>query len=104
MIEYNKLVRDKIPQLIEQQGEKAHIQILDEKEYTKELLKKLNEEVNEYLESQDVEELADILEVIYAICESKTITLDELEKRRLEKFYKRGGFSQRIFLINKEEI
>ncbi|MFR7591548.1 MAG: phosphoribosyl-ATP pyrophosphohydrolase [Longibaculum sp.] len=104
MIEYNKLVRDKIPQLIEQQGEKAHIQILDEKEYTKELLKKLNEEVNEYLESQDVEELADILEVIYAICESKTITRDELEKRRLEKFHKRGGFSQRIFLINKEEI
>lgn len=102
MREYNKLVRDKIPEIMERRGEAASICILDEKRYIEELDKKLNEEVQEYQESKDIEELADILEVIYAVCNAKSISFERLQKIREEKFEKRGGFSKKIFLISKE--
>lgn len=72
--------------------------ILSEKEYLTELNKKLLEEVKEYLESGEIEELADIEEVILAILNIKGLTKDDLEEVRLIKSKKRGSFKKRIFL------
>ncbi|MDD2566212.1 MAG: nucleoside triphosphate pyrophosphohydrolase [Candidatus Gracilibacteria bacterium] len=97
---HNKLVRDLIPEIIESRGEIAVTRILDSEEYTLELKKKLLEEVNEFLESEnDSEELADILEVVYALGEKGGISKDGLEKIRQEKATKRGGFKNKIYLI-----
>lgn len=99
---YNKLVRDKIPEIIVSNGEKPIIQILDDKKYRFHLEQKLNEEVNEYHESKCIEELADILEVVYALCEMDGYTQDDLEGVYQKKHVERGGFSKKIFLIRKE--
>lgn len=99
---YNKLVRDKIPEIIKNKGEKTVTQILSQERYLSELDKKLNEEVKEYQESRDIEELADIIEVIYSICEARECSIDELHKIRGLKKQQRGGFDDRIFLISKE--
>ena len=95
---YNKLVRDKIPQIIEEKGDFAETRELSDSEYLIELNKKLKEEVVEYLEDNNVEELADIVEVIYGILNAKNISLDEFEKIRKDKIDKRGAFSKKIFL------
>ena len=100
---YNKLVRDKIPEIISASGKKANCRILGEDEYIKELDRKLDEECAEYQVDKNIEELADILEVIYAIAEARGYSAAELERVRLEKSEKRGGFSQRIFLENVED-
>ena len=97
MKEYNKLVRDKIPEIINNDNRVAVTRILDNEEYLKELNTKLQEEVKEYLEDNNVEELADIIEVIYGILDSKNVSIEEFEKVRLEKVNKRGAFKQRIF-------
>lgn len=102
MQEFKKLVRDKIPDIIKHQGETPNIEILSDDKYLFELDKKLSEEVEEYQESKQLEELADILEVIYSICAARGSSIDELHKIREEKLDKRGGFSERIFLISKE--
>lgn len=75
---YNKLVRDKIPEIMLSKGETPVTKILDNVEYIAFLEKKLDEEVAEYHNSKDIEELADILEVVYALCESKGCSVDEL--------------------------
>lgn len=98
MKEYNKLVRDKIPEIMIHNGAKPVTKILKEEEYLKELHHKLNEEVNEYLESEEKEEIADILEVLYAILDVKGITKEDVETIRVEKVKKRGAFKNRIFL------
>ena len=95
---YKKLVRDNIPNIIEQKGEKPVTRILDDEEYKKLLDEKLIEEVNEYINSDEVEELADIVEVIYAILDYKEVKLENFEKIRLSKKEKRGGFKNKIFL------
>ena len=95
---YNKLVRDKIPEIIAQDGKKAVIEILSDDRYLKELEKKLGEEVNEYLEDKSIEEMADILEVLQAICIARRYTLEELELVRKRKAESRGGFKNKIFL------
>ena len=100
---YNKLVRDKIPQIIESKGGKATITKLNDNEYLKELNKKLQEEINEYLFSEEVEELADIQEVIYAIVKAKGIKINDFETIRLNKVEKRGAFENKIFLVDVEE-
>ena len=100
---YNKLVRDKIPEIIINNKEKPIFRILGEEEYKKELDKKLLEEVNEYLKDDNIEEIADILEVIYSILEVKKITREEIENLRRIKSEKRGNFSKKIFLENVEE-
>ena len=101
-VNYNKLVRDKIPQIIASQGEKANIRILEEAEYAICLADKLNEEVAEFHAGQNLEELADILEVVYALAEHLGHSPEELEAVYREKHDKRGGFRDRIFLISKE--
>ncbi|MBD5488582.1 MAG: nucleoside triphosphate pyrophosphohydrolase [Lachnospiraceae bacterium] len=101
-MDYNKLVRDGIPEIIAAQGEKPIIRVMDDKEYIISLEKKLDEEVAEYHESKEIEELADVMEVIYALCEAKGHSVDELIKVYENKHIERGGFSKRIFLVRKE--
>lgn len=98
MKKFNKLVRDRIPEIIEKNNEKAVIKILDNNEYIKELNIKLKEEINEYLLDENVEELADIVEVIYGILDAKRVTLEEFEDIRKKKVEKRGAFKNRVFL------
>lgn len=99
---YNKLIRDRIPEIIENDGRKAKIRILDDEEYRKQLNKKLQEEVKEYLEDNNVEELADIVEVVYGILNSMNVPVDEFERIRNEKKTKNGGFEKRLFLEEAE--
>jgi predicted house-cleaning noncanonical NTP pyrophosphatase (MazG superfamily) len=94
----NKLVRDRIPEIIGLLGDKPVTRILGDDEYLKQLNIKLQEEVQEYLSDESMEELADILEVIHGILMAKGKTFDELEIIRKDKAQGRGGFSNRIFL------
>ena len=100
---HNKLVRDKIPEIIENTGKKAYFHVLTEEEYLSELDKKLNEECVEYQVDKSLEELADMLEVMYAIAEARGFSIAELERVRVEKTDKRGGFKDRIFLEKVDE-
>ena len=95
---YNKLVRDNIEEIMINNGAKPVTRILSNEEYLTELNKKLLEEINEYLESEEVEELADIKEVFIAILEAKQISNETLEEIRLNKVKKRGAFKKRLFL------
>lgn len=99
---FQKLVRDKIPEIIASQGEKPIIRTLDQEEYTRCLQDKLNEEVNEFHRDRNLEELADILEVTCALAEDLGCNREELFSCCEEKRRKRGGFQDRIFLIAKE--
>jgi len=98
MKKYNKLIRDKIPQIIEQSGKRSTIEKLDEENYIKQLNRKLEEELTEYAESGSVEELADLVEVVYAILDFKKVSITEFEKIRIEKVEKRGAFKERLLL------
>ena len=100
---YNKLVRDRIPEIIESSGSTCKIEILSDEEYLKMLDAKLDEELAEYHKDQNLEELADMLEVIYAAALARGYTLEELESLRAQKTKKRGGFEKKIFLIDVEE-
>lgn len=99
---YNKLVRDKIPEIIAQQGESANIRILSDKAYTAALEQKLDEETAEFHKEKNLEELADILEVVYALADDLGYTKEDLLQVYNQKHEKRGGFHSRIFLISKE--
>lgn len=100
---YNKLVRDRIIEIIESEGRKTTYKILDDIEYRQELNKKLQEEVQEYIEDNNVEELADIVEVIYGILNSMEISREEFEQVRKNKEEKRGAFEKRIYLEKVDE-
>ena len=95
---YNKLVRDNIPEIMIQKGAQPVTRILNDEEYIQELNKKLSEEVNEYLESGEIEEIADIEGVILAILKVKNVSRENLENVRKEKISKRGSFDKKIFL------
>ena len=95
---FNKLVRDKIPEIIEVSGKICETEILSEEEYLKMVDAKLDEELAEYHKDQNIEELADLLEVIYAAAKARGYTLEQLERVRKEKAEKRGGFEKRILL------
>lgn len=100
---YNKLVRDKIPDIIAECGKKLEYYFLSDTEYLVELDRKLDEECSEYHFDKSLDELADMLEVIYAIAKAKGCSQSELENIRIEKRLKRGGFEQKIFLQKAEE-
>ena len=95
---YNKLVRDNIPEIIQKQGETPYVSVLDDKRYNAELRKKLKEEVREYLGSEEIEELADIIEVIEALAKHKGSSLEEVLEIKEKKAKKNGKFEKKIFL------
>ena len=97
-ITYNKLVRDKIPEIIEASGKTCETEILSEEEYLKMLDKKLDEELAEYHQEQNIEELADLLEVLYATAKARGYSIEELEQMRIKKQKTRGGFDKKILL------
>ncbi|MGG4093545.1 MULTISPECIES: nucleoside triphosphate pyrophosphohydrolase [Paenibacillus] len=104
---YNKLVRDMIPQVIESTGKEFRTRILDEEEYKKELIIKLKEESEEYFAAESskesLEELADMLEVIRALAVVHGATWGELEALREKKAEARGGFQERVYLIDVDD-
>jgi predicted house-cleaning noncanonical NTP pyrophosphatase (MazG superfamily) len=92
-----KLVRDKIPQIIRSKGLEPVIYTADSDEYDTRLRDKLREEVEEFIASDsDPEELADVLEVLYALAERAGTDSQQLEKLRMAKAEERGGFANRI--------
>lgn len=99
---YNKLVRDNIPTIIEQDNEVPFTRILNDNDYKKELYKKLKEECDEVIDSKNtfelLEELADLLEVIKSIAQLEDKTIDDIIEIANQKRLKRGGFEKRIFL------
>lgn len=94
----NKLVRDNIPNIIEQTGDKPDFVIFDSNDYYTELKKKLTEEVNEFNDSDEIIELCDVVEIISAILDYKNIGGEEFEKMRCAKNKANGKFEKRIFL------
>lgn len=95
---YNKLVRDLIPQIIEKSGKKFDTHIANDEEYGKLLEEKLQEEVNEYLGDKNLEELADVLEVLVGLAGHLGYTEEELFEKRKQKKFERGGFKEKIVL------
>lgn len=95
---YHKLVRDRIPEIIENDGKKCVCETLPDEDYISLLDQKLNEELAEYQESKSLEELADLLEVVQAVVKARGWTLEELEQVRADKASKRGRFEKKILL------
>ena len=98
-IQYDKLVRDKIPEIILEAGKYPVTEILPEQEIGPALDNKLQEEVQEYLESKNVEEMADILEVLHGIAFHMGVSWDDIEQERIRKRNERGGFEKGIRLL-----
>ena len=98
VIMYNKLVRDRIPEIIENDGKTCETEILSSEKYIEMLDAKLDEELDEYHKDQNIEELADLLEVIYAVAEARGCSIEHLESVRKHKCEKRGGFKEKILL------
>ena len=97
-MKYHKLVRDKIPEIIEGQGKTCITEILSQADYLRMVDEKLNEELAEYQESKSLEELADLLEVMEAAVKARGYSWEELLSVRDGKRQKRGGFENRILL------
>ena len=95
---YYKLVRDRIPEIIEGDGKTCVCETLSDEAYIRLLDQKLNEELAEYQESKSLEELADLLEVMWAVVRARGWTLDELEQVRADKAAERGEFAKKILL------
>ena len=103
MTSYHKAIRDKIPEIIEKDGKSCNVKTLSDDEFLIEMNKKLSEEVTEYQNEKNPEELADILEVIYRIAELKGISKEKLEEIRRKKSSERGSFEKNFFLIDTDE-
>ena len=95
---YSKLVRDRIPEIIEDAGNTRVTEILSDEDYLKMLDAKLEEELAEYHADQNIEELADLMEVIRACAVARGYTPEQLEQVRAEKAAQRGGFEKKILL------
>lgn len=102
-IMYNKLVRDRIPEIIQSTGKTCTTEILSTEDYLHMIDVKLDEELAEYHKDQNIEELADLLEVIRAAAIAHGYTLEDLERVRAEKATARGGFEKRILLVEVQE-
>ena len=95
---YSKLVRDRIPEIIEDSGNTCITEILSDEDYLRMLDDKLDEELAEYHADQNIEELADLMEVIRACAVARGYTPEQLEQVRAEKAAQRGGFEKKILL------
>ena len=100
---YHKLVRDRIPEIIEQSGKTCTTRILSEEEYLAMLDEKLSEELAEYQQDKSMEELADLLEVIHAVARARGSSMEEIESIRVKKASQRGAFDKRILLLSTHE-
>ena len=100
MAVYNKAIRDKIPEIIQKDGFSCNVETMSDEKFLVEMEKKLSEEVAEYQNDKNPEELADILEVIYRIAKLKGISKEQLEKIKVDKVEKRGAFEKNLFLMN----
>lgn len=98
MENYYKLVRDKIPEIIKADNKRCEIEIVDDKKKYELLKNKLEEEVNEFLTDENLEELADVLEVLVGLANSLGYTEEELMKKRIQKIQERGGFNKGVVL------
>lgn len=106
VIKYDKLIRDRIPEIIEADGKRAVTEVLDDLAFKRYLDIKLEEELKEYLVADSVEELADLVEVVYALLDLKGVSKEEFERLRKDKASKRGSFTKRLVLkevISKEK-
>ena len=97
-MKYNKLVRDKIPEIIKKKGEKCKVRIANDKEYWGKLKEKLQKEIEEFSENETIEEIADILEIIDALCSYKKFNKRKLESVKKQKAKERGRFKKKIIL------
>lgn len=102
MTTYNKAVRDKIPEIIRKSGRNCDVSKLPDSEFLPKMEAKLEEEVAEYRDGRTVEELADILEVVYRISELRGTAIEQLEFLRKKKLDARGGFKENLFLADAE--
>lgn len=104
---YNKLIRNRIVEILENEGLNYNVRVLEEDEYLAEIKKKLYEEVKEFEQTTNqtdaLEELSDILELIHAALAVHKKSFEELEAVRLKKQRERGGFEKRLFLIDVED-
>lgn len=100
-VRFEKLVRDRIPEIIEAEGFSPETRVLDDGEFIAELHRKLREETEEYLAEENAEEIADILEVLDAICKAKGFSMEDVQRIKSEKRMQRGGFDKRLYLIGK---
>lgn len=98
-MKYNKLVRDRIPEIIEAKGKSCVTEILSDEKYLEMIDKKLDEELLEYHTDKNLEELVDLVEVIYAAAKARGYTLEELEATRAKKAAERGAFDDKILLL-----
>ena len=99
-MQYNKAIRDKIPEIIQKDGHSCNVKTLSDEKFLEHLEKKLSEEVVEYQNDKNSEELADILEVIYRVAQLRGVSKEELEKIRIKKSEQRGRFDKNLFLID----
>nr|WP_089821023.1 nucleoside triphosphate pyrophosphohydrolase [Halogranum amylolyticum] len=97
-MEFDKLVRDRIPDLVRESGDRPETHVADDSEYRRRLREKLVEEATEFRESGDAEELADVLTVVGTLCRVEGIDREEVERLGREKTQERGGFEERIVL------
>ena len=97
-IQHNKLVRDLIPEIIQTAGKTCVTEVLSDEAYLRMIDAKLDEELVEYHKDQSIEELADLIEVIYAATRARSYTLEQLEAVRAEKAAKRGSFEKKLLL------
>ena len=98
VLQYNKLIRDRIPEIISAAGKTCVTEVLSDADYLRMVDAKLDEELAEYHRDQNPEELADLLEVILAAAAARGYTAEELERIRVEKYKKRGGFEKKLLL------
>ena len=103
MTKYRKAIRDKIPEIIKKDDHTCNVETMSDEKYLVEIEKKLSEEVIEYQNDKNTEELVDVLEVIYKIAKLKGISKEELEKIRIDKIEKRGAFENNLFLVDTDE-
>ena len=102
-MKYNKAIRDKIPEIIQKDGHSCNVETLSDEQFLEHLEKKISEEVAEYQNDKNPEELADILEVIYRVAQLRGVSKEELEKIRIKKSEERGGFEKNLFLIDTDK-
>jgi len=100
---HGKLVRDRIPEIIGSSGQTAVVRTLSPDAYRSALVVKAREELDEFTVSQEIAELADLVEVIQAIIEARGLVWDDFEALRAKKRRERGGFRDRIWLESVEQ-